>query len=261
MALSPVGEAYDRSARAWRAGPERIYNVLAEHLVARCPVPLRGVVAVDIGAGTGSVTYALQRAGARPIAIDISASMLAAITSTPMPAAVADATVLPVASKSVGVVTAGFCLSHLDDPAQAIHEAARVLTPRGALIASAFGDSSNPLKDLVEEVATSFGYEPPHWYRQLKAAEQTVADTARWKASATAAGFADATVDVDVVDVGPLSSDAAIHWRAGMAHLAPFIDALGRGDRDAFFARVRAKTGPGPHQFRPEVVTLVARAR
>jgi ubiquinone/menaquinone biosynthesis C-methylase UbiE len=261
MALNAVAAAYERSAQAWRAGPEGIYNVLAEHLVKRCPVPLDGAVVLDVGAGSGSVTYGLQRSGARPIAVDIAASMLAAITSSSLPAAVADAVALPVASSSVDVVTAGFCLSHLDDPAPALREVARVLVPHGVLVASAFGESTSPLKDIVEAVAESFGYAAPPWHRQLKTAERSVADVAGWAAKARNAGFADSSVNVDVVDVGPLTTDAAIEWRRGMPHLAPFVDALSVSDRAAFFEQVRAKAGTGPHRFRPEVVILVARAR
>ena len=55
---SPVGAAYSATGAAWQAGPGRIYDRLAEVMLASPPAPLAGQRVLDVGAGTGAATRA-----------------------------------------------------------------------------------------------------------------------------------------------------------------------------------------------------------
>ena len=72
-----IGAAYSASARAWAAGPARIYGRLATALVDRSPVALDGRLALDVGSGTGAATLALRARGARVVALDAAVGMIA----------------------------------------------------------------------------------------------------------------------------------------------------------------------------------------
>src|ERR671915_200569 len=102
-------------------------------MLARSPVPLTGADILDVGAGTAVVAAAARRRGARRIlAADTAVGMLRK-RPPGIPAVVGDAARLPFADRSCDLVAAGFCLSHLPDPAGAVVEWRRVA---GAVLAS-----------------------------------------------------------------------------------------------------------------------------
>ena len=69
--------AYSATGSAWEHGPARIYNRLAEIVVAALPVSIDGASTLDLGAGTGAATRALLAAGAgRVVAVDAATGML-----------------------------------------------------------------------------------------------------------------------------------------------------------------------------------------
>lgn len=47
MALVSVGDAYSATGAAWQRGPARIYDHMAEVLVAASPIPLAGCLVLD----------------------------------------------------------------------------------------------------------------------------------------------------------------------------------------------------------------------
>jgi len=101
-----------------------------------------GQTAADLGAGTGFVTQALLEAGLTVFAVDRSPEMLAGLRARFPAAAQAgrltalegEAHRLPLPSASVDCVFANMLLHHVDDPAQAIAEMARILKPGGRLV-------------------------------------------------------------------------------------------------------------------------------
>lgn len=98
-----------------------------------------GLVAVDLGAGTGFVTEALLDAGLSVFAVDESPEMLARLTAkfgaNPRLAVLpGTAARLPLPSGSADFVFANMFLHHADDPAGAVAEMARVLRPSGRLV-------------------------------------------------------------------------------------------------------------------------------
>ncbi len=101
-----------------------------------------GQTAADLGAGTGFVTQALLEAGLTVFAVDRSPEMLAGLRAR-FPAAAqtgrltalaGEAHRLPLPDASVDHVFANMLLHHVDDPARAIVEMARILRPGGRLV-------------------------------------------------------------------------------------------------------------------------------
>lgn len=101
-----------------------------------------GLSAADLGAGTGFVTEALLAAGLKVFAVDQSPAMLAELAgkfanaASPHRLTVLQgmAEALPLPDASVDFVFANMFLHHVDDPAVAIAEMARVVRPGGRVV-------------------------------------------------------------------------------------------------------------------------------
>lgn len=98
-----------------------------------------GLTAADLGAGTGFVTEALLAQGLTVFAVDQSPAMLdelrAKFAATGrITTLVGQAEALPLPNASVEYVFANMFLHHVDDPAKAIAEMARVLRPGGRVV-------------------------------------------------------------------------------------------------------------------------------
>ena len=125
---------YATQREPW-AGPVRAAPLLAG---------LRGAI-VELGAGGGKVGAALPRDA---LAIDWAA------LPPGRPGALADVRALPVRDASLDAIVAIHVLGHLEEPAAALAEWARVLRPGGALVLEAFarGDARD---GVGREVAPS----------------------------------------------------------------------------------------------------------
>lgn len=255
-----IGAAYDAAATTWRGAPaERLYGPLARALVARSPVPLTGRQVIDLGAGTGVVSRALEDAGARVVAADLALGMLAADRIGRPPAVVADAARLPLAEGAADGCASGFCFNHLPDPVAGFAEVARVVDPGGPVLVSTFAaGSEHPAKSAVDAVAAGHGFEPPVWHRTLKQhIEPLTAGAERLAAAARAAGLAVQWAEDVEMDVGMDSPAALADWRLGMATLGPFLAGLSPAARDQLRADAEdAVAGLPP--FRPRVALLTA---
>src|SRR5438105_4340293 len=229
--------AYSATGAAWQQGPGRVYDRLAETVVAACPVPVRGRLVLDLGAGTGAASRALLRAGADVVAVDNALGMLLALAAPgsggregPGPGRVAgDAEALPFPAGSFRAVVAAFCLNHLADPAAGLAEAARVTGPGGALVVSAYAeDDDHPVKAAVEQAAAGAGWSSPPWYQALKVeAIPRLATAARMaEVAAGVAGLTDRRVARHEVPFPELGPPDLVAWRLGMAQLAPFVATL-----------------------------------
>lgn len=236
--------AYSATGDAWRRGPGRIYDRLAEVLVERAPTPLQGGRLLDVGAGTGAATRALLAAGAAVVAVDFALGMLTHGPVDRSPAAVGDARALPFAPGSFDGAVAAFSLNHLADPAAGLREMARVTRRGGCLLASAFAaDDTHPVKAAVEGALAARGWAPAPWY--LSFCDDTaprLATMERAAAAARAAGL-DAvteTVRVTFVDLTPTD---LVEWRLGLAQHAPFAAGLAPDDRAAVAADAAGRMG------------------
>ena len=126
---------YDRMNRLMTAGRDGRWRQLA--VQASSP---GGADVLDLGAGTGDLSEAFRRAGARRVtALDVSASMLARARGKYGDERIAwlvgDAHRLPFADASFDVAASAFVLRNLPNLAGSLEEMARVLKPGGRLVA------------------------------------------------------------------------------------------------------------------------------
>ncbi|HET6968706.1 MAG TPA: class I SAM-dependent methyltransferase, partial [Ornithinibacter sp.] len=113
------------------AVPERSLGVLGD---------VRGLDVAELACGTAYVSAWLARAGARPVALDLSGEQLATArrlqrtVGPDFPLVQADAEHLPLASRCVDLVVSEHGAAAWCDPARWLPEAARVLRPGGRLL-------------------------------------------------------------------------------------------------------------------------------
>ena len=241
-----VRSAYDTAAQRWADGAVPVYAALARALVAAADPPPAGARVLDLGAGTGTAGRAALAAGARwVVSADLAVGMLRRAGPDAHPVA-AEATALPFRDGSFDLVLAAFCLGHLTDPAAALREARRV---GGALAASSFApDWTHPAKAAVDDTLASFGYRPPGWYLEFKRdTEPRASDPAELARLTAAAGFTGDRVREITVDTGVCDPAQLVAWRLGMAHTAPFVNALSQVRRaELRRAAEAAVAGSGP---------------
>ena len=112
-----------------------IHSPVARRIVGENLAPV-----LDIGGGQGYLESLLPTRWPS-IVVDLSPTQLA---DAPHPKIRADAVHLPVRDRCASAVTALWMLYHLDDPASAVAEAARVLRPGGLFVASTSSRSNDP---------------------------------------------------------------------------------------------------------------------
>ena len=253
---------YAGTAAGWARSVSRVYGPLARELVAAAPHPLAGTVTLDLGAGTGLVSAALRDAGARPVALDRSPDMLRWRRADRPPAAVADATRLPLRTDAVHAAFAAFLLNHLPDPAPALRELARVTRPGGAVLATVYANSgTSAVRDRVDEVAIAHGFRWPDWYRQLKQVwAPRLGTTDTLAGAARAAGFTAAHAVEYAADVGLEQPADFVDYRYHQAHCRAWISQLPTDRRSALWAAAIAAIEPIMEPYRPRIVRLVALA-
>lgn len=92
---------------------------------------------LDVAAGTGSISRALEAGGARVVALDLSSEMLSEHPGRDRVIAVADH--LPFPDGTFDGVAFGYLLRYVDDPIKTLRELARVLRPGSPLGMVEFG--------------------------------------------------------------------------------------------------------------------------
>jgi SAM-dependent methyltransferase len=126
--------------RAWIA-PRDVHDIVAPELLG--PV-------LDAGCGEGRLAARLAPT-VRWVGLDLSPAQLAQCPHRPVVRA--DLLRLPFADETFAEVTHLWCLYHLEDPVEAVREAARVLRPGGRYYACTAARTNDP--ELVPE-----GYPP-----------------------------------------------------------------------------------------------------
>jgi SAM-dependent methyltransferase len=259
--VTTIADWYSEAAEGWVRGASLVYRPLAELLVGRCPIPLGGEAVLDLGAGTGVASDAIAARGGRPLALDRSAAMLTWQQDRRSPAAVADATALPLRSDAVAASVAAFVLNHLTEPVVALRELARVTRRGGAVLASTYAtSSSSTVRDRIDAVAAAEGFEAPEWYRQMKtAAVPLLGDAPSMTAAAEAAGLLEVDAEQGMVDVGVHRAEDLVDYRFGQAHYAGWFGSLTAARRTEVRQRAITTIEPIMEPFLPTVVLLVAR--
>jgi ubiquinone/menaquinone biosynthesis C-methylase UbiE len=234
---------------------------MADALVACSPVDLDQARVLDLGAGTGAASRAVQRAGARAVAVDLAADMLDHRRGERPPPAQADAIALPFRDACFDAVIAAFCINHVPGPHRALAEARRVTRPSGAVLASMFDPSApDPVKGPIDAAVLRRGWVPPPWYRQMKSVvEPELIDATSVTAAACRGGLVDVEVIPLAVELPGIDAEAIVRYRIGAAHIAPFIAALPAVVRDALVEEAVGAIVPAL-PWRPAMFALVARA-
>jgi SAM-dependent methyltransferase len=165
VTLHPAAEGFARSADVYeRARPEyppQAVIWLADRLGLRA-----GRVVVDVAAGTGKLTRLLVPTGARVVAVEPQAEMLAVLRQVVPEAEALEgaAEALPLADGAADAVTAASAF-HWFQPGRALPEIARVLRPDGRLaIVFNTRDPEDELQRELTELLRPHGV-PISWMR------------------------------------------------------------------------------------------------
>lgn len=133
-----IAHRYDLLNHVLSAGIDRGWR----KAVLRQAGPLEGRVAVDVAAGTGDLTFVLQKAGARAIGVDFTFEMLAIAedkrSERPCLFVDGDALALPIADGAADVATIAFGLRNLEDRVRGLAELARIVRPGGQVLVLEF---------------------------------------------------------------------------------------------------------------------------
>jgi ubiquinone/menaquinone biosynthesis C-methylase UbiE len=254
---------YARSGEQWALGAELVYRPIAAELVGSSPHPLAGRVVLDAGAGTGAASAALRNRRARPLAVDLSAGMLAWDAAARPPCAVADIRALPLGTGSVDDAVAAFVLNHLTDPDNGLAELARVTRPGGAVLAAVFGnDSHSDARDRIDAAAVAAGWQVPDWYRRMKTAAAPILGTPpAMAAAARSAGLTAVHADERQVHVGVAQPRQLVRYRLSNPIFRDWLDAIGPYAAQAFAAQAEQAVGSTMAPFQPSVIFLRALVR
>lgn len=140
-----VSPRYDRLNRVLSFGTDRAWRRRAVALARLGPSGR----AVDVGAGTGDLTFALAAAsapGARVVAADLSRGMLeVARRRGTLLCIMASAEALPFADGSLDGVITGFTVRNVGDLPRALREFRRVLRPGGRAVILELSHPRGPL--------------------------------------------------------------------------------------------------------------------
>ncbi|MBV9099841.1 MAG: methyltransferase domain-containing protein [Candidatus Dormibacteraeota bacterium] len=250
--------AYAGVADAWAAGPARVYDVLAERIVAHCPDEVAGSPVLDAGAGTGAASRALLRRGARPTGVDSAPDMVASMRAAGITAVVGDLLAMPFEDASFDGAVAAFAISHVEKPQRALAEMRRVVRRGGFVVSGGFAAASpDESKTVIDAAAMRFGYEYPEWYLRFKEQiEPLVSDPVALTRFAQEAGLGDARVVEETVDTGVREPEAIVAARLGMAHVAPWVATLTAEQRTALVTAAVRMLGPDPAPIRRTILVL-----
>jgi len=131
-----VAKHYDRTNAFLSGGNAMLWRAATVRAVA----PAAGERILDIAAGTGTSSAALQKNGARVVAVDFSPGMVeeGRKRHKNIEFIVADATKLPFGDNEFDAVSISFGLRNIEDPKTALSEMYRVLKPGGRLVICEF---------------------------------------------------------------------------------------------------------------------------
>jgi SAM-dependent methyltransferase len=140
---------YDAVSHEYERGRPSYAPAAVAHVVAELGLS-QGAPVLDLGAGTGKLTRLLAAAGLAPIALDVSAPMLAKVSGARTVVGRAEA--IPLPDGSVAAVTAAQAF-HWFDAKAALPEIHRVLEPGGGLaLIWNRRDESDPVQRLLAEL-------------------------------------------------------------------------------------------------------------
>jgi demethylmenaquinone methyltransferase/2-methoxy-6-polyprenyl-1,4-benzoquinol methylase len=141
-----VAKGYDRTNAVLSGGHSVLWRIATVKALNLQP----GERVLDVAAGTGTSTKALQRAGATAVALDFSPGMVkeGRKKHPDIEFVEGDAEDLPFPSQSFDAVTISFGLRNVQNPHVALGEMYRVLKPGGRIVICEFSHPPAPLIKL-----------------------------------------------------------------------------------------------------------------
>jgi len=129
-------EYFDAVAGQWDSMRKSFFTDALRGKLIAASGSRAGMTAADIGAGTGFITEGLLKLGLKVIAVDQSEGMLKILAANfpAVDARLGQAEGLPIEDTSVDIALANMYLHHVERPARAIAEMARILKPGGRLV-------------------------------------------------------------------------------------------------------------------------------
>jgi ubiquinone/menaquinone biosynthesis methyltransferase len=203
--FATIAARYDLITRLLSFGLDQRWKRRVQALAAAGPDD----VVLDLACGTGDLAFGASGRGAHVIGLDLTTRMLGlardrARRESPSASSVAwvagDMTLLPIADRSVDVVTTGYGLRNVPDLPAALAEIRRVLRPGGRLVALDFDrPESRAVRAIylayLDVVGGALGWllhREPAAYRYIPASIRRYPGAARVAGMMRAAGFADA---------------------------------------------------------------------
>lgn len=199
--FSAIADSYDLNNRVHSMGRDQAWRRQAVRL---CKVKASDVV-LDVACGTGDLSIAFHAAGARRVVgVDFTHEMnrLAdrkkPLAPRPIDFMDGDAMRLPLADRSVDVVSIAFGIRNVADPRRAIGEFHRVLAPGGRLCILEFSLPTNPLlrglynfyfKQIMPRTATLISRDKSGAYRYLPQSVNTFLGRREMASMMADAGF------------------------------------------------------------------------
>jgi SAM-dependent methyltransferase len=220
----------------------------------------RGARVLDVGTGSGALVPSLQAAAAdvTVVGLDASAEMLRQCRSaTGIPAIRGDALALPFCDAAVDSVVLAFVLFHLADPAQAVAEAARVLTGGGRVGTATWAQDDSMEADAVWDETLSEAGAPPLPARRIDAGLDSTAAIDRLL---TGAGLSPTRIWVEVLR-NQWHPSAYYRYATGSGRSRQRLQQLGAAQRVEVLRRARKRLstlGPDAFAWSGEVVCAVA---
>ena len=255
-----LATAYDEGAAAY---DEHWAPALHRHIRALLdPLPTgTGRTAVDVAAGVGTLAPALREfvgPDGLVVALDRSGGMLRRAPQD-LPRVQADAVRLPLADASADLVVFAFVLFLLPDARPAVAEAARILLPRGWLLAATWGSQLDSGADVVvrEELDRAGAPEFP----PLPRSDEMTDTPERILGLLEPAGFTDVRTEGRPMDAS-FDRDSALALRTGCGSLGWRYARLDPGAQDAVRRRAAERLTELPAQDfvdRSEVLLTWAR--
>ena len=218
-----IADVYDAGAASYVEHWAPVLQRHARDLAAAIPRPPdgRGRIVLDVAAGAGTLLPALRhvagnlQTGGLLVALDCSTGMLALADPT-VPRVQADAAALPMCDQCADVTVYSFVLFLLPDAHAAVAEAARVLRPRGWLLAATWGSQLGTSADVVvgEEVDTAGAPLGP----DLPRSDELTDSPDRMRDLLEPAGFSDITTTARPLDA-QFNAASTLAMRIGSGNL------------------------------------------
>ena len=200
--FASIASSYDVNNRIHSFGLDRWWR----HRVVKALSPVEGLEVVDVACGTGDLSEAFERAGARsvlgvdftPEMLDIARARSRRARTTHIEYREGDAMRLELEDGCADLVSIAFGIRNVAKPEQALAEFKRILRPDGRLVVLEFSQPTNPVirwcnelycNQLMPRTAAFLARDRSGAYRYLPKSVSSFMSRTELAAAIEAAGF------------------------------------------------------------------------